>query len=453
MAEAFYPFVENPGGAGAPTQAAAGAPAPQGASDPAGFQAAVAPVTKNETAPAAPAAPTTPATQATPQATQNTPSTRTYADITPTCAARIAVYDDEAAAPRVVTVEPKGVREYLEEITATVVRLAQEQGGGIPFMVIREIVENYIHAYFTQPTISILDGGNTIRFCDQGPGIPNKTRALEYGTSSATEPMKRYIRGVGSGLPYARHYLQDKGGSLTIEDNIGEGTVVTISLAGALTAAGGRTYAEKNPEVAPFEPTAVPAGAQHNTPLPQVEPAYTQQPYGGAPQGYPQKNFAQPGYQQPAYPAYQQGYVQPGLPQVQPGMYPQPSCPQQNPSYQPYPQAQPQVQPYAQPYGTPGYQQTYAQPYQQPFAAQTPQQAALSSLDSIVLDERERTILSYLTTHETVGPTELVDTYGPSQATWSRKLVDLEKRGLLTKHGQKRYLSELGRAWLQRYPL
>jgi uncharacterized membrane protein len=111
------------------------------------------------------------------------------------------------------------------------------------------------------------------------------------------------------------------------------------------------------------------------------------------------------------------------------------------------------VQPYAQPYGTPGYQQTYAQPYQQPFAAQTPQQAALSSLDSIVLDERERTILSYLTTHETVGPTELVDTYGPSQATWSRKLVDLEKRGLLTKHGQKRYLSELGRAWLQRYPL
>ena len=34
--------------------------------------------------------------------------------------ARIAVYDDPSAAPRVVVVEPKDVRAYLEEITATV---------------------------------------------------------------------------------------------------------------------------------------------------------------------------------------------------------------------------------------------------------------------------------------------------------------------------------------------
>ena len=35
-------------------------------------------------------------------------------------AARIAVYDDKAAAPRVVLVEPKDVRSYLDEIAATV---------------------------------------------------------------------------------------------------------------------------------------------------------------------------------------------------------------------------------------------------------------------------------------------------------------------------------------------
>ena len=143
--------------------------------------------------------------------------------------ARIAVYDDAAAAPRVVIVDPSDVRSYLEEITATVNRLVREQGGSIPFMVIREIVENFIHAYFISPTISILDGGNTIRFSDQGPGIREKERALEYGTTSATEDMKRYIRGVGSGLPYVQQYMVDKGGSLVIEDNITSGTVVTIS--------------------------------------------------------------------------------------------------------------------------------------------------------------------------------------------------------------------------------
>ena len=96
-------------------------------------------------------------------------------------------------------------------------------------MVMREIVENFIHAHFASPTITILDHGNTIRFSDRGPGIKEKELALQYGTSSATESMKHYIRGVGSGLPYAQQYMIDKGGSLTIEDNISGGTVVTIS--------------------------------------------------------------------------------------------------------------------------------------------------------------------------------------------------------------------------------
>lgn len=143
--------------------------------------------------------------------------------------ARIAIYDDPTITPRVITIQPQPVREYLEEITATVNKLSHEQGGSIPFMIIREIVENYIHAYFIAPTISILDGGNTLRFSDQGPGISEKQKALEYGTTSATEDMKQYIRGVGSGLPLAQQYMLDKGGSLSIQDNLSSGTVVTIS--------------------------------------------------------------------------------------------------------------------------------------------------------------------------------------------------------------------------------
>ena len=213
--------------------------------------------------------------------------------------ARVAVYDDAAAAPRVVVIEPRGVREYLEEITATVSRLSREQGGSIPFMVIREIVENFVHAYFQAPTISILDGGNTIRFSDRGPGIREKDLALEYGTSSATEEMKRYIRGVGSGLPYVQQYMEDKGGSLSIEDKIAGGTVVTIST---------RPAGE-----APVRSEAAPGGA-----APAAAP---QAPWPvAAPYGWPQA--ASPGWPQAQAPVaawqqaqpYRQSPYQPSWP-------------------------------------------------------------------------------------------------------------------------------------------
>ena len=75
--------------------------------------------------------------------------------------------------------EPSNIRDFLSSLTETVTKLSHEQGGTIPFTIIREIVENYIHAEFIEPTITILDGGNTIRFCDQGPGIKEKEKALQ----------------------------------------------------------------------------------------------------------------------------------------------------------------------------------------------------------------------------------------------------------------------------------
>ena len=58
---------------------------------------------------------------------------------------RIAIFDDPAAAPRVVVIQPSDVRSYLEEITATVTRLAKEQGGKISFTVIRELRTSSTH--------------------------------------------------------------------------------------------------------------------------------------------------------------------------------------------------------------------------------------------------------------------------------------------------------------------
>ncbi len=145
-------------------------------------------------------------------------------------AARIAVYDDMLSTPRVIVIEPQDVRTYLEETTNTVYQCMKEQGGRISLMVIREIVENFIHAHFAEPIISILDGGDTIRFADQGPGIDDKERAFDFGVTSANSKMKRYIRGTGAGFPMVQEYLENAGGAVSIEDNMGNGTVVTVSL-------------------------------------------------------------------------------------------------------------------------------------------------------------------------------------------------------------------------------
>ena len=337
--------------------------------------------------------------------------------------ARIAVYDDASAAPRVVLVEPKGVREYLEEITLQVTQLAQAQGGSIPFMVIREIVENLIHAYFIQPTVSILDHGNTIRFSDQGPGIRQKDRALQYGTTSATEEMRRYIRGVGSGLPYVQQYMYDKGGSLLIEDNMSGGTVITLTAhAPSMPAPQGA--------VPPQGAMASQQGMYQQAWMPQ-QPSYQQEyaqntSYGGMPG---MSYGAMQGWQQGAPTAW-------GGPQGWQGQAPQGQMPWQQ--QQGWQQQQQQQQGWQQPFPA---QQQMPQPSPAPQAAASPAWPAVSS--------RGQAVLAYLCTHESVGPSDLARTQGGSQPTWTRELQTLEDQGFVRKDGQKRRLTAMGQAYVQ----
>ncbi len=146
-----------------------------------------------------------------------------------TTPARVALYDDLKSAPRITEVPPAETGQYIESLTNVIYEQAKLAGGTLPYTVIREVTENFIHAYFREVTVSILDGGNTIRFADQGPGIAEAEKAQKPGFTSAIEPMKRYIRGVGSGLPIVKDYLDASEGTITIEDNIGDGAVVTIS--------------------------------------------------------------------------------------------------------------------------------------------------------------------------------------------------------------------------------
>lgn len=340
---------------------------------------------------------------------------------------RIAIFDDPTAAPRVVVIQPSDVRSYLEEITATVTRLAKEQGGKISFTVIREVVENLVHAYFKEPTVSILDGGNTIRFSDQGPGIREKDRALEYGTTSATEEMKKYIRGVGSGLPYAQQYMEDHGGTLTIEDNINCGTIVTISM--------------------PNE--------NANEPAPAMQPANEawQQPQGMA--AAPGQNSYQQGWQAGTqqypprvgtqYPQQMMGYPQQGMGQLQPQAQQGMAQYQQS-----YPQQMPQpwgagAWPAAQ--GAPQGYYPYAQGMPQaPYQQQMPWQ---QQMHPAPLSERAQQVIAYLAQHESVGVVDLVAAYGGSNATWSRQLQEMENQGIVAKRGQKRFLTDMGMTLIQ----
>lgn len=144
--------------------------------------------------------------------------------------ARIAIYDDLMSAPRIVEIHPAPTNEFIEKLASSTYEHAQRCGGHIPYTVVREVSENFIHAQFTEIIVSILDKGETIRFADQGPGIAQKDKAQLPGFSSAIEPMKHYIRGVGSGLPIVKDYLSLSQGTITIEDNLNAGAVVTISL-------------------------------------------------------------------------------------------------------------------------------------------------------------------------------------------------------------------------------
>ncbi len=332
-------------------------------------------------------------------------------------AARIAVYDDMLSTPRVIVIDPQDVRTYLEETTNTVYQCMKEQGGHISLMVIREIVENFIHAHFAEPIISILDGGDTIRFADQGPGIDDKERAFDFGVTSANSNMKRYIRGTGAGFPMVQEYLENAGGAVSIEDNMGSGTVVTVSLdpkrVQEIERAGGRGAAVR------------PETEQPTYPLPG---AFAQQPM--ATQQMPPLGYSQQFPQQ-----YQQGYQQPyqQMPQQQYNPWAQQMRPQ---PYQQWPQSFQQQMPTVQSSQQPAAQMMYpnaANQYAQP-------------QPDVFVSDRGNAALGYLAQNQACGATDLARAFGNSAPTWSRTLNDLAQAGLVIKHGQKYHLTELGAA-------
>ena len=400
-------------------------------------------------------------------------------------AARIAVYDDMLSTPRVIVIEPQDVRTYLEETTNTVYQCMKEQGGHISLMVIREIVENFIHAHFAEPIISILDGGDTIRFADQGPGIDDKERAFDFGVTSANSKMKRYIRGTGAGFPMVQEYLENAGGAVSIEDNMGNGTVVTVSLnlnacrksnapADAALPCGPR---RSSPHIPAGSICAAAHGnaadaAPHGTDAAARNASYTRAPGGidvdaakrtrgraAGGSGCSSNAAGDGGTRWPAngLSAVPTGIsisadastgVWPAVPAAVPAGYQQPyqQMPQQQ--YNPWTQQMP-PQPYQQWPQSFQQQMPPMQSSQQPAAQMMYPNAAnqyAQPQPDVFVSDRGNAALGYLAQNQACGATDLARAFGNSAPTWSRTLNDLAQAGLVIKHGQKYHLTELGAA-------
>jgi DNA-binding transcriptional ArsR family regulator len=144
---------------------------------------------------------------------------------------RIAVYPRNGE-PEVTEVAAATPRSATAKFTRFVMDKVVEMGGRVPEESVREVIENLVHADYRGVVISILDGGNVVRVSDKGPGVQHKERAMEFGFSGATTEALREIRGVGAGLGIARAAAERVGGTVTIEDNIGGGTVASVSVPG-----------------------------------------------------------------------------------------------------------------------------------------------------------------------------------------------------------------------------
>jgi len=152
-----------------------------------------------------------------------------------TClSARLAIYRDGEPGPKVEEVQGTGPKELIHKLCTATEAVIRDLGADSPQPALGALIENLVHAGFESPSISILDGGRTLRVADRGPGIADKRRALEAGYSSAGAAERRVIAGVGSGLAIAAWQAERRGGKLEITDNLGGGTVVTLTFAGAV---------------------------------------------------------------------------------------------------------------------------------------------------------------------------------------------------------------------------
>lgn len=138
---------------------------------------------------------------------------------------RVAVHRAALEPPAITEIRDIAPAAMIEAVFSAVAQVSS-----VPPLALREVIENLIHADFRDALITVLDGGRTVRIADRGPGIDDPRRAMEPGYTTADESVRAVVRGAGSGLALASGLVAAEGGLLQVEDNLGGGTVVTITV-------------------------------------------------------------------------------------------------------------------------------------------------------------------------------------------------------------------------------
>jgi len=138
--------------------------------------------------------------------------------------ARVAVYTSASEPPELSELSDADAGVLVERLFEAVARWAS-----LPVVAVREIIENLVHAGFRDALVSVLCDGRVVRVSDSGPGIDDPLLATQPGFTTAGPEERRVVRGAGCGLPLAASLMDAEGGALELANNLGGGTVVTLS--------------------------------------------------------------------------------------------------------------------------------------------------------------------------------------------------------------------------------
>jgi DNA-binding CsgD family transcriptional regulator len=143
-------------------------------------------------------------------------------------AVRLVSWPSPTEEPRTVDIPLAPVNSFVERATQAVADAIERAGGRLPLGALRELIANLFHAHFRDVSIVVSAGGNEVLIADRGPGLADKEKALQPGYTTATDSLRRHIRGAGLGLPRAQRIAMAGGAQLVLDDNIGGGTVVRL---------------------------------------------------------------------------------------------------------------------------------------------------------------------------------------------------------------------------------
>lgn len=146
---------------------------------------------------------------------------------------------------------------FIRKLVDTIEGLSAQLPWSYPTNILFEVCSNLIHACFSEVSILLLNDGYTLVVSDQGPGISSPEKALRAGFTSADTNKKQIIRGVGAGLPIVQTYMESQKGTITVESNLNNGTVVTLNINNTHNAPLKELHSESSSSLSTTKPSEV----------------------------------------------------------------------------------------------------------------------------------------------------------------------------------------------------